>query len=94
MKKLCRGSLSMLLAILALAWAALGDTLLTQWGLTAWTRSAGGLHYTWLYTLILLVPAVLLGIRFPRDRFARLGAAFALTMAVIRCFAAAFALFA
>ena len=94
MKKLGWGSLSMGLSILALAWTALGDTMLAQWGLSSWAKSAGGLHFTWLYSLILLVPAVLLGIRFPRDRFARLGAAFALTLGAILCFAAAFAVFA
>ena len=84
----------MLLVIVALVWTLIGDGVLARLGLPAWSQGSAGLHYTVFYSLIPLVPAVILGVKFPQDRFARLGAAFALSFAAILCFVVLFAIFA
>lgn len=93
MKKLGWGSLSMLFVVLALVWNLIGDSAAAALGLPAWSQGSTGLHLTPFYSLILLIPAVLLGVKFPLHRFARLGAAFAVSLAAILCFVALFAIF-
>ena len=78
-KKLGKGSLSLLLVILALLWSCniavfdnfcLGDYLLGLVNLSAWSNGASGMHYTVWYSLVLLVPAFILGRKHENHLFA------------------------
>ena len=75
-KKLGKGSLSLLLVALALLWSCniaiydnfcLGDYLLGLVNLPAWSS---GMHYTVWYSLVLLVPAFILGRKHENHLFA------------------------
>lgn len=79
-KKLGPGSLSLLFTLMALVWCwsfpkgfCLGDSILNMLGIPAWSGGASGFHYTLWYSLIFLIPAAVLGIKFSQDRFAPAG---------------------
>ena len=78
-KKLGKGSLSLLLVILAMLWSCniavfdnfcLGDYLLGLVILSAWSNGTSGMHYTVWYSLVLLVPAFILGRKHENHLFA------------------------
>ena len=75
------GSLSLLLVILAFLWAftlngvCLGDKILNLIHLPAWSNGASGTHYTVFYAHIFLIPAFILSICFPNDKFSTVGKA-------------------
>lgn len=78
-KKLGPGSLSLLFTLLALIWCwspskggglCLGDYVLCLLGLPAWSNGESGFHYAICYSLLFLIPAAVLGIKFSQDRFA------------------------
>lgn len=74
------GMVSFLLVIFAILWSfsfglngfCLGDTILSFLGMPAWSNGNSGTHYTIFYSLIFLVPAVLISFKYENDLFARL----------------------
>lgn len=82
-KKLGIGSFSLLLALLAILWSCnfdinysrfcLGDYVLTQLGLPAWSNGTIGTHYTVFWGLLLYLPSFLLGLKYEYHLFARSG---------------------
>ncbi len=79
-KKLGFGSLSLFLVFAAFLWAfelsgfCFGDWVLTAMRIPAWSNgSLGGIHYTVFYAFVFLIPALVLALRFPTHRFAKIG---------------------
>ena len=80
MKKIGCGTIAFLLVTLAILWSfsfglngfCLGDTILSFLGMPAWSNGNSGTHYTIFYSLIFLVPAVLISFKYENDLFARL----------------------
>ena len=82
-KKLGLGSLSLLLALMAILWSCnfpvhydtfcIGDYMLTQLGLPSWSNGTSGTHYTVFWGLLLYLPAFLLGCKHDQHLFARSG---------------------
>lgn len=78
MKKIGVGSISLLLIIFAIIWSfsfgldgfCLGDTILSFWGIPAWSNGNSGTHYTIFYSLIFLLPAVPISVKYENDLFA------------------------
>ena len=78
-KTLGKGSISLLLVVLALAWCCnlpilngkcLGDIALNFLGLPTWSNGTTGLHITIFWSLLILIPAFLIAIRNKKDLFA------------------------
>ena len=78
-KTLGKGSISLLLVVLALAWCCnlpilngkcLGDIALNFLGLPTWSNGTMGLHITIFWSLLILIPAFLIAIRNKKDLFA------------------------
>ena len=95
-KKLGKGSISILLVVLALAWCCnlpilngkcLGDIALNFLGLPTWSNGTTGLHITIFWSLLLLIPAFFIAIRNKKDLFAEsamwISGAFCIGMVVI-----------
>ena len=80
MKKIGCGTIAFLLVTFAILWSfsfglngfCLGDTILSFLGMPAWSNGNSGTHYTIFYSLIFLVPAVLISFKYENDLFARL----------------------
>lgn len=80
-KKLGLGSISLLLAIIAIVWAfeingfCVGDSVLATIGIPTWSNSASasGIHYTVFYSLLFLLPAFIIGLKKKEDLFANVG---------------------
>ena len=80
MKKIGCGTIAFLLVTFAILWSfsfglngfCLGDTILSFLGMPAWSNGNSGTHYTIFYSLIFLVPAVLIAFKYENDLFARL----------------------
>ena len=79
-KKLGKGSISILLVMLALAWCCnlsilngkcLGDIILNVIGLQTWSNGTTGLHITIFWSLLLFIPAFFIAIRNKKDLFAK-----------------------
>lgn len=78
MKKIGVGSISLLLIIFAIIWSfsfglegfCLGDTILSFVGIPTWSNGNSGTHYTIFYSLIFLLPAVPISIKYEHDLFA------------------------
>ena len=79
-KTLGKGSISLLLVVLALAWCCnlpilngkcLGDIALNFLGLPTWSNGTTGLHITIFWSLLLLIPAFFIAIRNKKDLFAK-----------------------
>jgi hypothetical protein len=76
-KKIGMGSVSFLLFILAIVWSfnikefCLGDIILNTIGLPAWSGGNYGTHYTVFYSLIFLIPSIIIGYKYPSDLFAK-----------------------
>ena len=79
-KTLGKGSISLLLVVLALAWCCnlpilngkcLGDIVLNFLGLPTWSNGTTGLHITIFWSLLLLIPAFFIAIRNKKDLFAK-----------------------
>ena len=79
-KTLDKGSISLLLVVLALAWCCnlpllngkcLGDIALNFLGLPTWSNGTTGLHITIFWSLLLLIPAFFIAIRNKKDLFAK-----------------------
>ena len=73
------GSLSIVLVILALLWSCnihfwdnlcIGDYILTELNLPAWSNGSSGMHYTVWYSLLALIPAFILGRKHEEHLFA------------------------
>ena len=78
-KTLGKGSISLLLVVLALAWCCnlpiqngkcFGDIVLNFLGLPTWSNGTMGLHITIFWSLLILIPAFLIAIRNQKDLFA------------------------
>lgn len=71
MKKLVRYYISIVLCLFAVVFAStfkgysLGDNILNELKLKAWSSSNGGFHYTIIYSFIILVIAFFIGIEKP-----------------------------
>ena len=81
-KTLGKGSVSLLLVVLALVWCCnlpilngkcLGDIALNYLGLQTWSHGTSGLHITIFWSLILLIPAFFIALRNKKDFFAKSG---------------------
>ena len=79
-KTLGKGSISLLLVVLALAWCCnlpilngkcLGDIVLNFIGLPTWSNGTTGLHITIFWSLLLFIPAFFIAIRNKKDLFAK-----------------------
>ena len=79
-KTLGKGSVSLLLVVLALAWCCnlpilngkcLGDIALNFLGLPTWSNGITGLHITIFWSLLLFIPAFFIAIRNKKDLFAK-----------------------
>ena len=79
-KKVGKGSISILLVMIALAWCCnlpilngkcLGDIALDFLGLRTWSNGTTGLHITIFWSLLLLIPAFFIAIRNKKDLFAK-----------------------
>ena len=79
-KTLGKGSISLLLVVLALAWCCnlpiqngmcFGDIVLNFLGLPTWSNGTMGLHITIFWSLLLLIPAFFIAIRNKKDLFAK-----------------------
>lgn len=78
-KTLGIGSLSIVLVIIALLWSCnihfwnnlcIGDYILTGLNLPAWSKGSSGMHYTVWYSLLVLIPAFILGKKHEEHLFA------------------------
>ena len=78
-KTLGKGSISLLLVVLALAWCCnlpiqngkcFGDIVLNFLGLPTWSNGTMELHITIFWSLLILIPAFLIAIRNKKDLFA------------------------
>lgn len=76
------GSISLILFILAILWSVnirglnnfcLGDVVLNSINISTWSDGNLGIHYTIFYTFIFLVPAIIIGCKFPNHRYAKSG---------------------
>ena len=81
-KTLGKGSVSLLLAVLALMWSCnlpvlngkcFGDIVLNSLGLPTWSNGTTGLHITIYWSLLLFIPAFFIAIRNKTDLFAKSG---------------------
>ena len=81
-KKLGIGSVSLLLAMVALLWSCnikwidnfcLGDYILNIFSIPSWSNGTIGTHYTVFYSYIFLIPALIIGIKKKEDLFATVG---------------------
>lgn len=81
-KTLGKGSISLLLVVIALIWSCnlpilngkcFGDIVLSFLGLPTWSNGTMGLHITIYWSLIALIPAFLIAIRNKKDLFAESG---------------------
>lgn len=84
-KKFGLGSISLVLFIITILWSiningltglCLGDAVLNFMNLPAWSTCSNGkigIHYTIFYTIVFLIPAIILGYKFPNDRYAKGG---------------------
>lgn len=81
-RKIGVGSLSLPMVLLAILWgcnipwldgACPGDIVLTALNIPTWSKGETGIHYTVFYSLILLIPAFILGAKCKGDMFASIG---------------------
>ena len=81
-RKFGAGSFSLLFVLLAILWSCnlslfdgkcLGDYVLNSFGVPAWSNGDTGIHYSVYYSLLLLIPAFILGKKKPLDLFAVTG---------------------
>ena len=84
-KKYVPGTISLLLCVLALGWSycvpalndlSLGDIVLTSLKIPTWSGDTDGntrIHYTFLSSLLFLIPALVLGIIHKKDWGAKVG---------------------
>ena len=78
-KKIGVGSIPLLLAIIAMFWSfningfCLGDYILSLLNIPAWSDGSEGIHYTAFSALLLLVPALLISLKFKDDLLSKIG---------------------
>ncbi len=78
-KKIGVGSIPLLLAIIAIFWSfningfCLGDYILSLLNIPAWSDGSEGIHYTAFSALLLLVPALLISLKFKDDLLSKIG---------------------
>lgn len=78
-KQIGMGSISLLLAILAILWSCnfawwdglcIGDTVLSFLGLPSWSAGQSRIHFTVFYSLAFLIPGFVIGDRNQKDKYA------------------------
>ena len=75
------GSLSLLLVIMAFVWSfeiygiCVGDHILATLNIPTWSNSANasGTHYTIFYSLLFVIPSLILSFKCKKDLFATIG---------------------
>ena len=78
-KKIGIGSLSLLLFVVGCLFSftfynlTIGDNILTNIGLKAWSNGNSGTHYTIFYALLFFVPSLILGYKFNEDFGSKVG---------------------
>lgn len=81
-KRFGAGSISIALFILAMVWSTsikafdnfcLGDFVLNAIGLQAWSNGSHGTHYAIFYSIVFLLPAIIMGYKFRSHLFAKTG---------------------
>ena len=79
-KQIGIGSLSLALVLAGVLFsfsfdnrAAIGDTILNFIGLDSWSNVNMGIHYTFIYSAVFYIPAMILGYKFKNDLGATLG---------------------
>lgn len=72
------GSVSLLFVAFAVLWSVnlkngvcIGDIVLEKTGLPAWANGSEGFHFTLIYSLIFLIPALILANKYPDHLFAK-----------------------
>lgn len=77
--KLVTGTLSILLFLMAALWSfsfrdfCLGDTILEFLNLKSWSNGNSGTHYTIFYSIIFLIPAIIIGSRHSKHFLSKVG---------------------
>lgn len=72
-RKISFGSISGILIIIGILWNTsirhdcLGDVILSNCGIKAWSNDGNGIHYTIFYSLIFFIAALVLAFQFPMD---------------------------
>lgn len=78
-KKIGVGSISLLLVVIAVLWSfningfCFGDYVLSLLNIPAWSDGTEGIHYTAFSALILLIPALLISLKFKDSLFSKIG---------------------
>ena len=72
-KKIGLGSISLLLCIFGVLFFIFGDSIVRLLGLDPWSNDNEGLHYTAYYSLIIFIPALIIGYKFNNDFGAKSG---------------------
>lgn len=80
-KKLGIGSISLVLFVIAFFWAfnvrgfCLGDKVLTALNIPTWSNNlnASGTHYTVFYSVLFLIPSIVIAFKYKDDMFAKVG---------------------
>lgn len=82
-KKIGLGSLALLLWIIGILFSvSFGDRLLEAIGLRAWSSIDTGIHYTFIYSFIFFIPALILAYQYKEDIGAKLGGRLSLFMII------------
>ncbi len=97
-KKIGIGSISLLLAIFAFVWSfeiagfCLGDKVLTALNIQTWSNKAttSGTHYTVFYSLLFVIPSIIIAIKYKKDLFAIVGKRLSIAMCVMLLFGTLF----
>ena len=85
------GSLSVILDMIAHTWSynidgyCLGDKVLEYWNMPQWSNptNSTGIHYTVYYSFLLLIPAIILSVKYKDNFLSRLGKWWAISISIL-----------
>ena len=83
------GTLSIAFTVMGIIWGftffnvCVGDNILSILGLKAWSNGDTGTHFTAFYSLIFLLPAFWLGMKYKNDFGAKIGKIISATIGII-----------
>lgn len=91
MKKIGVGSLSFVLAVFAFIWSydifgfCLGDRVLSVLNIPCWSNgvNANGLHYTVFYSFLLLVPSIMVAVKYKHHFLSQVGKWLSMVLATL-----------